>query len=223
MDLTVGMISMNEEDAIKEVIAGIKNALAGFDGEWEILVVDSSTDETPNIAQEMGARVIRQYPPRGYGRAMEKLLRSALGDVIVTLDCDNTYPAEDIPKTVEFVKKGFDIVGTNRIHRRSENMPMPNFLANKFFSLLASILFLKKIGDVHTGMRAYTKRMIDAIEFDAGFDALPVDLVVIPIKKGFKYTEFNIDYKQRIGDTTLSKLSTTIATFKRIFTTRIRG
>ena len=61
------MISMNEQEAVGKVIADIQAATAGRD--VEILVVDSSKDRTPEIAAAAGARVVRQFPPQGYGLA----------------------------------------------------------------------------------------------------------------------------------------------------------
>ena len=87
LSLTVGMISMNEAAAVGRVIDSIRAEVP----EAEILLVDSSKDETPAIAESKGARVISQVPPRGYGPAMTKLLYAATTDVIVTVDCDGTY------------------------------------------------------------------------------------------------------------------------------------
>src|SRR3990167_820779 len=64
--ITVAMITMNEEAAVAIVIANIKNIVP----DAEIVIVDSSKDKTPLIAAEYGAKVIRQFPPQGYGPAM---------------------------------------------------------------------------------------------------------------------------------------------------------
>ena len=45
------------------------------------MIVDSSRDRTPEIARQLGARVIRQFPPQGYGRAMARVLQECRGDV----------------------------------------------------------------------------------------------------------------------------------------------
>src|SRR5271155_1918599 len=59
--ISVAMITMNEEKAVGSVIAEIRAALDGR--EHEIVIVDSSRDATPEIAESLGARVIRQFPP----------------------------------------------------------------------------------------------------------------------------------------------------------------
>ena len=68
--LTVAMITLNEEKAVAKVIDDIRGALKGADA--EILIIDSSKDQTAQIAEAMGARVVRQFPPQGYGNAMAR-------------------------------------------------------------------------------------------------------------------------------------------------------
>src|SRR6185436_6121949 len=96
MKLTVSMITMNEEGAIAKVVRDIR----GVAPDAEILIVDSSKDRTAEIAQDLGCRVIKQFPPQGYGPAMDRAVREAAGDIVITLDCDDTYPVEVIPRLV---------------------------------------------------------------------------------------------------------------------------
>ena len=160
MKLTVSMITMNEERAVAKVIGDIRRVAP----DAEIFIVDSSRDRTAEIAEELGCRVFKQFPPRGYGPAMDRAVRDAGGDVVITLDCDDTYPVEAIPTLVSLIEGGFDLVNTTRTHRRPEAMPFANFLANRLFALGARILHGLKTTDVHSGMRAYRKTMIDQVQ-----------------------------------------------------------
>src|SRR3954462_11589542 len=111
MSLTVAMITLNEEEAVAKVITAINEVVP----DAEVLVVDSSTDRTAEVAESLGARVIKQFPPIGYGPAMDTALRSGKGDVVVTLDCDDTYPTEEIPRLRDMVLvDGWDVVDGNR-------------------------------------------------------------------------------------------------------------
>ena len=103
MKLTVSMITMNEEGAVAKVIRDIQRVAP----DAEVLLVDSSKDRTAEIAQELGARVIKQFPPQGYGPAMDRAVREASGDVVITLDCDDTYPVEAIPELMRLI--GLDV------------------------------------------------------------------------------------------------------------------
>jgi len=216
MKLTVSMITMNEEGAVAKVIRDIRRVAP----DAEVLLVDSSRDRTAEIAQELGARVIRQFPPQGYGPAMDRAVREASGDIVITLDCDDTYPVEAIPELVRLIEQGYDLVNTTRVHRRPKAMPFANFLANRFFALGARVLHGLKTTDVHSGMRAYRKSMIDAVQWTAKGAALPVDMYVIPYRRGFRVTEIPIDYRERIGTTTLHRFSSTWWTFKRLWNAR---
>ena len=91
-DVSVAMGSRNEEKAIRKVITDIQKAT---NKQSEIVVVDGSTDRSPEIAEELGAVVIRQKP-QGYGVAVKKALLSASSDIIITVDCDDTYPANKV-------------------------------------------------------------------------------------------------------------------------------
>ena len=126
-NLTVALITKNEMSAVPKVIGDIRQAVR----DAEILVVDSSTDRTAEVARELGARVIKQFPPRGYGPAMDLALRSAGGQVVVTLDCDDTYPAEQIPQLARLVlEDGYDIVDGSRLASKPRAMPWVNYLGN---------------------------------------------------------------------------------------------
>jgi glycosyltransferase involved in cell wall biosynthesis len=213
--ISVAMITMNEEKAVARVIEDICDALHGR--EYEIVVVDSSRDATPNIAAGQGARVIRQFPPKGYGRAMGLVLRESHGDVVVTLDCDGTYPAAEIPYLADLVLSGqCDLVNASRLEGRPPSMPLPNYLANRLFAVTAQLLVGVKSTDLHSGMRAYSRRLIQEVDFDPNGPALPVDLLLKPVLHGFRLREVFIPYGERIGETTLRRWSSAVWTFRRI-------
>jgi glycosyltransferase involved in cell wall biosynthesis len=214
--LTVSMITLNEERAVGKLIEDIRRVAP----DAEIMLVDSSKDRTAEIAEAAGCRVIRQFPPQGYGPAMNRAVREASGDVVVTLDCDDTYPVEMIPNLVRMVDEGWDLVNTTRVWRRPKAMPLVNFIANRVFALTARILHGLETTDVHSGMRAYRKSMIDAVEWSEKGPALPVDMLVIPYRRGFRVTDVPIDYHERIGQTTLRRWSSTLWTFKRLWNAR---
>jgi glycosyltransferase involved in cell wall biosynthesis len=216
MKLTVSMITMNEEAAVAKVIGDIRRVAP----DAEILLVDSSKDRTAEIAQELGARVIKQFPPQGYGPAMTRAVREAAGDIVITLDCDDTYPVETIPELVKLIDQGYDLANTTRVAKRPKAMPFANFLANRFFALGARVLHGLKTTDVHSGMRAYRKSMIDRVQWVEKGPALPVDMYVIPHRMGFRTIEIPIDYRERIGTTTLQRFDSTIWTFKRLWNAR---
>jgi glycosyltransferase involved in cell wall biosynthesis len=213
------MITRNEEAAVAKVLGDIRAVVP----DAEILVVDSSEDRTAEIAAAAGARVIRQFPPRGYSPAMALALRSARGDVVVTLDCDDTYPAEQIPVLARLVlEEEYDLVDGSRLKSKPAAMPWLNYFANAGFAALASLLFLRGITDLHSGMRAYRKQLIEELRFDPQGDALPVELLLRPIRMGKRVKVVFIDYHQRIGQSTLRPLRGAWWTLVRMMRSRFR-
>ncbi|MDP8982370.1 MAG: glycosyltransferase family 2 protein [Acidobacteriota bacterium] len=207
---------MNEEKAVARVIADVTAALAGRD--HEIVIVDSSRDATAEIAERLGARVIRQFPPQGYGNAMARVLKECRGDVTVTLDCDGTYPAAEIPILADMVLSGqCDLVNASRLEKRPVTMPWPNYFANWIFAVTGRLFVGVKSTDLHSGMRAYSRDLIQRVEVDPHGPALPVDLLLKPALMGFRIREVFIPYGERIGETTLQRWTSTIWTFRRIF------
>ena len=216
--VTVSMITMNEEASVAIVIKNIQQALP----EADILIVDSSHDKTPLIAEALGARVIRQFPPRGYGPAMERALRESTREVVITMDCDDTYPAEKIPEFAALIlESGYDLIDGSRLKKKPKAMPWLNYCANVFFACIATLLFFRRLTDLHSGMRAYRKSMINELTFQAQGDALPVELLLKPILKGYKVHVQFIDYHERIGVSTMRPLRSAWWTIKRIINVRL--
>jgi glycosyltransferase involved in cell wall biosynthesis len=217
-DVAVVMITMNEEGSVRDVARSLRR-----DVPWAtITIVDSSSDRTPEIAAEEGVEVVRQFPPQGYGPAMVRALTHPDRPIVVTLDCDGTYPTEAIGQLVAMVRDGCDVAGTTRLAKgRPEAMPWANYVANQAFNAVASVLFGRRVRDVHSGMRAYRREVILAFAWHAPAPALPVDLLLLPMRAGLVVREVAIAYGERVGETTLNRLSSTAWTFRRILRSRL--
>jgi len=212
-DVAVVMITLNEEGAIAKVISDALDNLPGA----EVVVVDGSSDATPEIATGLGARVVRE-PPGGPAPALLAALQASQRPIVVTVDADDTYPAEVFPELVARVRAGDDVAGTDRLGRRPpKTMPVPNWFANIAFNIVASVRTRQRILDVHSGQRAYRRSLIDEFDWDTSMGAFPVDLLLWPARAGCKVSEIRIDYRDRIGTTTLVRWPGAKATFKRLF------
>ncbi len=217
--ISVVMITLNEEKSIEKVVTDIKN----IGPRIEILIVDSSNDKTAELAKKLGVKVIKQLPPKGYSPAMDLALKSASREIVITLDCDDTYPADQIiPFANKIVDGGYDVIDGDRLETRPKNMPLINYIANRFFALTASILFLKKINDLHSGMRAYKKEILDKLPYNPKSVSLPVELILWPIRLKMKVFFQPIEYKDRIGDSKLEPLKAALWTIIRIIRARFK-
>ncbi|MEM3075752.1 MAG: glycosyltransferase family 2 protein, partial [Candidatus Bilamarchaeaceae archaeon] len=198
------MGTKNEEKAIGKVIAEFKNILKGYDVEF--VITDSSEDRTPEIARSYGAKVIKQEP-RGYGIALRESLLNATGDIIITTDCDDTYPADAVPKMLKLIDEGYDVVSASRLlgKNRVKAMPLFNEIGNRIFALLLSVLYGTKCTDATTGMRAFKREVIQNIEWTEN-TGLSLELFFKPAVLGYKVIELPIEYKERIGTVKLNPI-----------------
>ena len=213
------MGAKNEEKAVANVIRDIRKAWKGA----EIVIVDGSTDRTPEIARKLGARVIRQKP-QGYGIALRAAVLAATGDIIITTDCDNTYPAEAIPELVRGIRDGWDVVNASRFlgKGRIANMSPLNQLGNRIFALMTSILYGVWLTDVSSGMKAFRRGIIHGFDWteNTGFS---LELLFKPAATGCRIKEIPINYRSRIGMTTLNPIIGGLAMLKSILKYRISG
>jgi glycosyltransferase involved in cell wall biosynthesis len=211
-DVSVVMITLNEEEAIAKVIEDVLRSVPGA----EIIVVDGSSDATPEIAARLGARVIRE-PGGGAAPALLAALQASERPIVATVDADDTYPAEVFPELIDRVRAGADIAGTDRLGRRPpETMPVPNWIANVLFGLIATIRTGRRVRDVHSGQRAYRRSLIEEFDWDTLGPAFPVDLLLWPAKSGYRISEISIPYRERIGLTTLSRWRSGVRTMQRL-------
>ena len=212
-DVAVAIITRNEEKAIAKVVTDIRKALP----EAAVYIIDDSSDNTKQIAEECGAKV-SDGPRSGFGPAFHQALLTPSEPIIVTVDADDTYPVEMFSTLIEKVREGYDIAGANRIgYGRPRTMPLQNYLINRMLSLIASVRSKRNIGDVHSGQRAYKREVLHSFKWDYGYDAFPIDLIFIPAMCGMNIIEFPIVYRERIGDTTLNRWSSGKASLKRLF------
>lgn len=219
MNFCIVMITMNEEQAIRPQVEELRAQL-GTD--TPILIVDSSTDKTPEIAKNLGVKVLRQFPPKGYGKAMKIALLEAAKDyeAIITMDCDMTYPANAIQGFLSLLQEGYDCVSGSRLLGANAGMPSLNKLGNWFFAHLTRFLFNYKTTDLTTGMRAYQAKVIKAIDW-LPLRFFPAELALRISQAGFKITEVPIEYGERIGEVKMRKLRDTLLLFQAIFYCRL--
>ncbi|WP_253738121.1 dolichyl-phosphate hexose transferase [Halohasta salina] len=200
-DLSVVMGTYNEEAAVAKVITDIQDVT---DGKAEVVCVDGSSDRTPEIAREHGARVIEQEP-QGYGVAVSAAISAPDRPVVVTTDCDDTYPMEQLPEFLEEINNGADVVSGDRLYHGAEAMPGFNRFGNQAFAAIASVLMGTRVHDTTTGMRAYRREVVESIEWTEN-TGLSAELLIRPLMRGYEIREEPIAYGERAGETKLDPI-----------------
>lgn len=158
--LTVLIPAWNEEACIGAVVGDVLRVFAGHS--VEVLVVDDgSTDSTPRVAEEAGARVISHTRNRGYGAALKTGLRLASHETIALLDADGQHRAEDLLRLVDAFDERFDMV----IGARDEaSFQVASRLPGKaLLQGVAAFLVGERPDDVNSGMRVF--RRSDALRY----------------------------------------------------------
>lgn len=212
----VVMLTMNEEAAVARQVEEIRRQ-AGAD--IPIIIVNSSKDRTPEIAESMGVTVIRQFPPLGYGKAMMLAQAEAakIADIIVILDCDMTYPADRIREFVSLIDKdGYDCVSGSRMSGKNEGMPLLNRLGNWAFASLVRVMFGYRITDLTTGMRAYRASAITSIEW-VPLRFFPCEQGLRMYQGGYRVIEKPIAYGERLGTAKMQKVRDTLRLIRAIY------
>ncbi|WP_254765937.1 dolichyl-phosphate hexose transferase [Salinilacihabitans rarus] len=200
-DVSVVMGTYNEEEAIGTVLSDVEEVT---DGKAEVVCVDGSSDRTPEIAREHGATVIEQEP-RGYGVAVREAILAPDRPVVVTTDCDDTYPMEQLPEFLALVNEGYDVVSGDRLYHGADAMPAFNRSGNHAFAALASVLMGTRVHDTTTGMRAYRREVVESIEWTEN-TGLSAELLIRPLLRGYDVREHPIEYRERAGETKLDPI-----------------
>jgi glycosyltransferase involved in cell wall biosynthesis len=160
VELTVVMPCLNEAETLAVCIDKAHAALAANGIAGEVVIADNgSTDGSQAIATEHGARVV-PVPVRGYGAALNAGILAARGQYVLMGDADDSYEFNHIPRYLDKLRGGADLVMGNRFKGGIGPKAMPplhKYLGNPVLSFLGRTLFHAPIGDFHCGMRAFSK------------------------------------------------------------------
>lgn len=147
--VSVVLPAKNEATSIGRVVAGIRAHVPGA----EILVVDDgSSDGTGEAAAQAGAQVVRHPISRGNGAAIKTGARQARGEVLVFMDADGQHDPADIPRLLERIRAGYELV----VGARSGQSQASVFrlLGNTLYNWLASRIVGHRVLDLTSGFRA---------------------------------------------------------------------
>lgn len=149
MHLSIILPAKNEAPGLRQVLPELR---ARFPDAEVIVVDDGSTDETAAVAREHGMRVLSSPYPMGNGAAIKRGARAAGGDILVFMDADGQHAPALIPRLLEKLGEGYDMVVGARDGTGQANAGRG--LANAFYNKLASWMTGHRIADLTSGFRA---------------------------------------------------------------------
>jgi glycosyltransferase involved in cell wall biosynthesis len=166
VDVSIVVPSLNEEITVGEFVDWCKQGLESAGVSGQILIVDSSTDKTPEIVLAHGGEVLRT-PKRGLGRAYIDASSYIRGQWIVMGDADLTYDFRELSPFVEAFHKGAEFVMGSRFRGSIERGAMPGL--HRYFGTPLTTWILNRIygsrySDIHCGMRGLTRSALDRID-----------------------------------------------------------
>lgn len=207
VEVSVVIPCLNEAGSIEACVQAAHEAFARGEYRGEVVVVDNgSTDGSGALAAAAGAHVVHE-PRRGYGNAYLAGLAAARGDYIVMLDADLTYDVAELPRFIEALEDGGDMVLGDRMERIQPGaMPwLHRHVGNPVLTGLLNRLFGTDVKDAHCGMRALRREVLPQLDLRTGGMELASEMVIRAAKQNLDIRQFPIDYHPRHGE---SKLST---------------
>ena len=163
MNLTILMPCLNEEATIEVCIKKAKLFITNNKIDAEILVADNgSTDNSKSIAINNNVRVI-DVSQKGYGSTLLEGIKNSKGKFVIFADSDDSYDFSKIEPFIAKLNEGYDLVVGNRFKGEIEKGAMPflhQYFGNPVISFLGRIFLKNKIGDFHSGIRAFNKDKI---------------------------------------------------------------
>ena len=160
VELSVVMPCLNEGETVGVCVRKATETLrmAGISG--EVIVADNgSTDGSAEAARAEGARVIN-VAAKGYGSALMGGIAASCGEYVLMADADDSYDFAHIPRFLEELRAGSDLVMGNRFRGGIADDAMPflhRYLGNPVLTGIGNLFFASSCGDFHCGMRAFRK------------------------------------------------------------------
>jgi len=208
--VSVVMPTLNEEDGIRECIPRITEAAAELGMTTEIIVSDSSTDRTPEIAGEMGAIVV-EPDETGYGNAYHYGFEHVRGDYVVMGDADTTYDFGELPDLMEVaIERDADIVMGSRLSGEIKPGAMPplhQYVGNPLLTRFLNTFYDAGVSDAHCGMRVIDADALDALDLESGGMEFASEMIMEAATRDMRIEEVPITYHERVGEATLESFS----------------
>jgi glycosyltransferase involved in cell wall biosynthesis len=211
VDLSIVIPAMNEEITVGEFMEWCKEGLSRAGVTGQILIVDSSTDNTPRIVLEHGGEVLRT-PKRGVGRAYIDAIPYIRGKWMLMGDADLTYDFREIAPFIEEFRKGAEFVMGSRFRGNIEKGAMPKlhrYFGTPLTNWILNRIYRSNFSDIHCGIRGATREALDKINITSEGWEYASEMVLkaarlnlasaeVPIKF-YKDREGRLSHHRRVG------------------------
>lgn len=213
MKISIVLPAKNESAAIGQTIAQIQQLQLAH----EIIVVnDGSTDQTKQVAEDAGAKVVSHPYSKGNGAAIKTGARAATGDIIVFMDADGQHDPEEIPRLLAEIHNGYDLVVGAR--QKGSQASVGRGIANKLYNNLASYMSDHTVEDLTSGFRAVrADKFREFIYLLPNGFSYPTTSTMAFFRAGYSVTYVPIHAAKRIGKSHIHPIKDSVRFFLIIF------
>ena len=192
---------LNEEGSLDKFYNETTKSLNEYSN-WEIIFIDDgSDDESYNIMRKLAdednrVSIIQFFKNFGKADALSEGFKKGNGDIIITIDADLQDDPAEIPRLVEKIQEGWDVVSGWKKDRKD---PISKRLPSKLFNMVTRFLTGIKIHDFNCGLKAYRRKVVKSIDIYGGLHRY---IPAIAGQKGFSITEIAVNHRPReFGET----------------------
>ena len=213
MKVSIVLPAKNESAAIGQTLAQIQQLQLAH----EIIVVnDGSTDQTKQVAETVGAKVVSHPYSKGNGAAIKTGARAATGDIIVFMDADGQHDPNDISRLIEKIEQGYDLVVGAR--QKGSQASVGRGIANALYNNLATYMTEQKVEDLTSGFRAVRADKFREFLYllPNGF-SYPTTSTMAFFRAGYSVAYVPIHAAKRIGKSHIQPLKDGVRFFLIIF------
>lgn len=202
VELSLVVPALNEAITVGEFVEWCQQGLKAAGVSGQILIVDSSTDATPDIVLAQGGEVLR-VPKRGLGRAYIDALPYIRGRWIVMGDADLTYDFRELAPFVAQFRAGAEYVMGSRFSGSIEKGAMPplhRYFGTPLTTWILNRIYRSHYTDIHCGMRGMTREALGRIDLKSQSWEYASEMVLKAARLGLRIAEVPVKfYKDREG------------------------
>ena len=186
----------NEEESLERLYSELSQVLEPI-ANWEIIFVDDGSDDNSNkiirdlAESDICITVIQFFKNYGKADALSEGFKYATGDIVITIDSDLQDDPAEIPRLIEKIQAGWDVVSGWKKDRKD---PSSKTIPSKMFNFVTRLLTGIKIHDFNCGLKAYRKKVVKAVEIYGGMHRY---IPALAGQKGFSITEIEVNHRPR--------------------------
>ena len=195
-ELSIVIPALNEELTIGQFVDWCQEGLRRAKVRGDVLIIDSSTDTTAEVALAQGARVLKA-PKRGLGRAYIDAIPFIRGDYVLMGDADCTYDFRNLEPFMAKFHDGYEYVMGSRFRGYIEPGSMPalhRYFGTPVTTLLLNLLYGSRFSDIHCGMRGISRQALRRMDLQSQSWEYASEMVLKSVHMDLKTAEVPVRF-----------------------------